>query len=163
MATKLVQGPHSLRNRLLIAAGALAALIAGVLAAERPGSADAAASTGYSVVIISGDGMGPAQRTATQLAKYGYKTQPMDALPEGGLLKTNSILPVTDSAAGVLHYHPRPSPDGKLLLFGSKRNGVRELYVMDLTDRTERKITPLETGHAAMWAHWQPTTKQVAN
>lgn len=100
MATKLVQGPHSLRNRLLIAAGALAALVAGVLAAERPGSADAAASTGYSVVIISGDGMGPAQRTATQLAKYGYKTQPMDALPEGGLLKTNSILPVTDSAAG---------------------------------------------------------------
>ena len=42
MATKLVQGPHSLMNRLLIAAGALAALIAGALAAERPGSADAA-------------------------------------------------------------------------------------------------------------------------
>ena len=100
MASKLVQGKHGLRNRLLIAAGALAAMAAGILAAERPGSADAAPSTGYSVVIISGDGMGPAQRTATQLAKYGYKTQPMDALPAGGLLKTNSILPVTDSAAG---------------------------------------------------------------
>ena len=100
MASRIVHGSHSLRNRLLIIAGALAALAAGILAAERPGSADAAASTGYSVVIISGDGMGPAQRTAIQLANYGYKTQPMDALPEGGLLKTNSILPVTDSSAG---------------------------------------------------------------
>ena len=100
MSSSLVHGSHRVRNRLLIGFGLLGSLAAGIIAAERPDGASAAASTGYSVVVISGDGMGPAQRTATQLAKYGYKTQPMDALPEGGLLKTNSVLPVTDSAAG---------------------------------------------------------------
>ena len=100
MSSSLVHGSHRVRNRLLIGFGLLGSLAAGIIAAERPDGASAAPSTGYSVVVISGDGMGPAQRTATQLAKYGYKTQPMDALPEGGLLKTNSVLPVTDSAAG---------------------------------------------------------------
>ena len=100
MSSSLVHGSHRVRNRLLIGFGLLGSLAAGIIAAERPDGASAAASTGYSVVVISGDGMGPAQRTATQLAKYGYKTQPMDALPEGGLLKTNSVVPVTDSAAG---------------------------------------------------------------
>ena len=56
------------------------ALAAGVSRPNGP-TADAAASTGYSVVVISGDGMGPAQRTATQLAKYGYKTQPWTPFP----------------------------------------------------------------------------------
>ena len=84
MASRLVHGRHSLRNRLLIAAGALAALVAGILAAEQPGSAGAAPSTGYSVVIISGDGMGPAQRTATQQewVRNGNKEAPI--LPTSG-------------------------------------------------------------------------------
>jgi TolB protein len=36
----------------------------------------------------------------------------------------------TDTPAGAMHYHPNLSPDGKWLLFGSKRDGVRQLYVM---------------------------------
>jgi Tol biopolymer transport system component len=65
---------------------------------------------------------------------------------------------LTKSAAGTLHYHPQPSPDGKLLVYGSKRAGVRHLYVMRLADRTERRITNHEAGRAAMWPHWRPST-----
>jgi TolB protein len=63
---------------------------------------------------------------------------------------------LTRAAAGSLHYHPTPSPDGRWLAYGSKRNGIRQLYLMDLADRSERRITMLGKGHAAMWPHWQP-------
>ena len=43
------------------------------------------------------------------------------------------------------------SPDGKLLLYGSKRDGVRQLFVMNLADLSERQLTDLKPGHAAMW------------
>jgi TolB protein len=62
---------------------------------------------------------------------------------------------LTKSPAGTLHYHPQPSPDGDWLAYGSKRNGVRQLFVMHLTDHTEKQITELKTGHGAMWPHWQ--------
>lgn len=66
---------------------------------------------------------------------------------------------LTTSADGTLHYHPQPSPDGKWLLYGSKRDGIRQLFVMRLADRFERRLTDLKSGHAAMWAHWQPVAK----
>lgn len=71
---------------------------------------------------------------------------------------TPGHLPVrlTQSADGALHYHPNPSPDGKWLLFGAKRNGVRQLYIMDLTNFKEKQLTKMRAGTAAMWAHWQP-------
>jgi TolB protein len=62
---------------------------------------------------------------------------------------------LTKSAAGTLHYHPEPSADGKWLLFGSKRDGVRQLFVMQLSDRAEKQITQIPTGRAAMWAKWK--------
>jgi TolB protein len=62
---------------------------------------------------------------------------------------------LTDTPAGTLHYHPQPSPDGRFLVYGSKRDGVRQLYVMDLGDRKERRLTNLVKGRAAMWPHWQ--------
>jgi alkaline phosphatase len=60
---------------------------------------------GGSVIILSGDGMGPAQRTLIQYVNYGNggRTQPMDALPFSGVLGTSPDDPkeaVTDSAAG---------------------------------------------------------------
>jgi Tol biopolymer transport system component len=55
-----------------------------------------------------------------------------------------------------LHYHPQPSPEGKWLVYGSKRDGVRNLFVMNLADRTERTITTNKPGTGAMWPHWQP-------
>ena len=62
---------------------------------------------------------------------------------------------LTETAAGSLHYHPQPSPDGEWLAYGSKRDGVRQLYVMQLIDKKEMRITDLKKGHGAMWAHWQ--------
>jgi TolB protein len=63
---------------------------------------------------------------------------------------------LTDTPAGSLHYHPLPSPDGKWLVYGSKRDGVRQLYVMRLDDKKERRITEVAAGWAAMWPSWQP-------
>ncbi len=63
---------------------------------------------------------------------------------------------LTKTPVGSLHYHPTPSPDGKQLLYGSKRDGVRRLYVMNLADRSEQQVTDQKPGHAAMWPHWQP-------
>jgi TolB protein len=63
---------------------------------------------------------------------------------------------LTDMPAGTLHYHPVPSPDGKWLAYGSKREGIRQLYLMRLDDKQERRLTDLAEGRAAMWPHWQP-------
>ena len=63
---------------------------------------------------------------------------------------------LTHSPEGTLHYHPEPSPDGKWVLYGSRREGVRQLFLMKLSDHHEYRITNLKTGQAAMWAHWQP-------
>lgn len=57
---------------------------------------------------------------------------------------------------GTLHYHPLPSPDGKWLVYGSQRDGVRQLYLMQLDSKQERRLTNLTPGSAAMWPHWQP-------
>ena len=62
---------------------------------------------------------------------------------------------LTNSAEGDLNYHPTPSPDGKWLLFGSKRKGVRQLVLMRLSDHREFQLTNLKTGYAAMWGSWQ--------
>ena len=62
---------------------------------------------------------------------------------------------LTMSAEGSLHYHPQPSPDGKWLVYGSLREGVRNIYVLNLTDRSEKRVTDLKPGHGAMWPHWQ--------
>lgn len=67
-----------------------------------------------------------------------------------------SVTPLTESPADTLHYHPQPSPDGNWLVYDSKRGGVRNLYVMNLTDRTVRRLTDQKAGSAAMWPHWQP-------
>jgi Tol biopolymer transport system component len=63
---------------------------------------------------------------------------------------------LTRSKPGTLHYHPEPSPDGEWLLYGSKRDGVRQLFVLRLSDGAETRVTNLKAGHGAMWAHWRP-------
>ncbi len=67
---------------------------------------------------------------------------------------------LTESKAGVLHYHPQTSPDGRHLIFGSKRLGVRQLFVMDLATKKEKQLTNLKIGEAAMWPHWQKGTAE---
>ena len=63
---------------------------------------------------------------------------------------------LTHSKSGTLHYHPQQSPDGIWLLYGSKRDGVRQIFIMRLSDRFERRLTNLKRGFAAMWPQWQP-------
>jgi hypothetical protein len=48
------------------------------------------------------------------------------------------------------------SPDGHWLLYGSKRDGVRQLFVMRLNDQSEHQVTDRSPGRAAMWAHCRP-------
>jgi TolB protein len=64
---------------------------------------------------------------------------------------------LTRTPSATLHYHPLPSPDGKWLVYGSKRDGVRQLVRRNLQSQTEQAITEQKSGTAAMWPHLQPT------
>ncbi|MHC4879991.1 MAG: TolB family protein [Planctomycetota bacterium] len=66
------------------------------------------------------------------------------------------ITQLTKSPPGTLHYHITPSPDGRWLLYGSKRDGVRQLFVRDMARGLETQLTNLKPGYAAMWPHWRP-------
>lgn len=63
---------------------------------------------------------------------------------------------LTHSAPGVRHYHPKPSPDGEWILFGSDRSGVMQLYVARADGTEAAAITDVPAGHCAMHGHWQP-------
>ncbi len=64
---------------------------------------------------------------------------------------------LTSGEPGTTHYHPQLSPDGGRLVYGSRREGVRQLFVRDLQTDRETQITNLKTGYAGMWPHWQPS------
>ncbi len=83
-------------------------------------------------------------------AKVGEGTELMRVTPNG------RIEQLTHSVASTRNYHPRVSPDGKRMVFGSDASGVRQLYVMRVADRAVHAITQVAPGRAAMWAHWQP-------
>ena len=70
-------------------------------------------------------------------------------------LKGNTVR-LTQSSPGVLHYHPKPSTDGRWLAFGSTRSGTRQLYVMPAEGGEAVPVTFVPPGHGAMWAHWRP-------
>ncbi len=67
---------------------------------------------------------------------------------------------LTETPAGTLHYNPAPSPDGKWLVYGSKREGIRQIYLMRLDEKQERRLTDLAEGRGAMWPRWQPAAKK---
>ncbi len=90
-----------MRARGFIVAGLIACLSVALVLARGGDDTQAATPAGTSVIVLIGDGMGPAQRAATQLARYGLETaQPMDALPVSGSMLTQSTKAITDSAAG---------------------------------------------------------------
>ena len=53
---------------------------------------------------------------------------------------------LTQTPDGSLHYHPHALAGRRWLAYGSKRDGVRQLYVMSLADRAERRLTNLQQG-----------------
>src|SRR5579872_6638096 len=87
----------------------------------------------------------PARPRGTHTARVGKNVELFRVTLDG---KSEQL---TETAAGSMHYHPRPSPDGQWLLYGSKRDGVRQLYLMRLEDRKEYRLTDLKKGHAARW------------
>lgn len=66
---------------------------------------------------------------------------------------------LTRCRSGARNYHPTLSSDGKWLVFGSNRTGVRQLYVMWADGGPAYPITDVKSGWGAMWAHWQPAGK----
>lgn len=83
-------------------------------------------------------------------AQVDNRVELMRAFVEG----TNETL--TQSPPGTNNYHPAVSPDGSMLVFGSTRTGIRQLYVMSVAGDEPRPITNVAEGHAAMWPRWQP-------
>ncbi|MBX3442328.1 MAG: PD40 domain-containing protein [Planctomyces sp.] len=63
---------------------------------------------------------------------------------------------LTESAPGVRHYHPSPSPDGRWILFGTDRSGVMQLYLAGADGSDARPVTDVAEGSCAMHGHWQP-------
>jgi Tol biopolymer transport system component len=84
------------------------------------------------------------------------KSQEVDSVELFRVSREGAKEQLSHSPPGTLHYHPLPSPDGKWLVYGSLREGVRQLYLMDLDNQQERRLTDLTAGSAAMWPHWQP-------
>ncbi len=62
---------------------------------------------------------------------------------------------LTHSAPGVLHYNPKVSPEGAWVMFGSTRDGVRQLWVAKADGRNAQPVTSLTKDHAAYSASWQ--------
>ena len=71
-------------------------------------------------------------------AKVGKNVELFQTTLDGKLTQ------LTKTAEGSLHYHPQLSPDGKSLVYGSLRDGARNIYVMNLADRTEKRDHRLE-------------------
>jgi Tol biopolymer transport system component len=92
-------------------------------------------------------------RSVFYTAQVGRNVELMRATLDG---KTEQL---TETPAGTLHYHPQPSPDGKRLAYGSKRDGIRQVFILHLADRKEQRLTDLAKGQGAMWPHWQPVGK----
>ena len=63
---------------------------------------------------------------------------------------------LTRSEPGVLNYQPTMSADGKLVVFGSTRDGARALYVANADGRAVRAITLPVKGRSQMHPHWRP-------
>lgn len=102
-----MRSPRTARRLLGSATTLLAVAGAGglLLSSTGAGAQDSSVPANRSVVIVNGDGMGPAQRTFLQYVLYGPTgpTQPMDDFPIYGMLRTISADPkeaVSDSAAG---------------------------------------------------------------
>jgi TolB protein len=91
-------------------------------------------------------------------AQFGANVELMWASLEG------EVRQLTRSTEGALHYHPKVSPDGRWLAFGSTRSGTRQLYVRPSDPSSEEAeihaITDLAEGWAAMWPHWQPGPRE---
>jgi len=92
-----------------------------------------------------------------------YTTQVGKCIELFQVTLNGKVTQLTKSPDGWLHYHPQASPDGKWLAYGSRRENVRQLYILRLSDRSEIRISNRKPGEAAMWPHWQPRGLRESN
>jgi hypothetical protein len=86
-------------------------------------------------------------------AKVGPSVELMRVSREGKVER------LTRSERPAVHYHPKPSPDGKWVLFGSTRNeGRRQLFVLPAAGGTPRQVSRVAAAWAAMHGYWRPRT-----
>ena len=86
-------------------------------------------------------------------AKVGQCVELMRVTPDGEKEQlTHSITP------GSLNYQPKPSTDGKWILFGSTSSARRQIYVMPAAGGQAHPITNVGDGWGALWGYWNPTT-----
>ena len=91
----------------------------------------------------------PDSRRLYYAAKVGDAVELLRVSVEG------QVQQLTHSKTGVLHYHPSVSPDGRLVVFGSTRDGARALYVADADGGNVRAVTEPTPSRAQMWAGWR--------
>jgi TolB protein len=90
-------------------------------------------------------------------SRWVYYTAQIDGAVE--LMRVDlegQIQRLSDSDAGVGHYHPTLRSDGAWLAFGATGDGVRQLYVSRADGTQIHPVTQVAKGHAAMHAHWRP-------
>jgi Tol biopolymer transport system component len=75
---------------------------------------------------------------------------------------TGSIEQLTRTENSHLNYHPKFSPDGQWIVFGSNRSGTRQVYVMRAEGGETYPVTHVKPGWGAMWPHWQPLAPTMA-
>ncbi len=85
-----------------------------------------------------------------------YTTKIGDAVELMAVTLDGESVRLTESPAGSFNYHPKQSPDGESLCFGSTRSGTRQLYIMPADGGPPQAITEVAKGHGAMWPHWRP-------
>jgi len=67
---------------------------------------------------------------------------------------------LTHSEPGTWYYHPQPSRDGKWLVCGTKRQGVRQIGLIRTDGGEPNLLTQLELGWGAMWPSWRPESHE---
>jgi len=85
-----------------------------------------------------------------------YTAQVGDSVELMRVSLAGDVQQLTHSPAGTANYHPKVSPDGKLVVFGSTRDGAGAQYVANADGTDIRAITRPTPGRVQMHAYWQP-------
>ncbi len=109
----------------------------------------------YQVYIVRADGS--ESQSVFSTAKVGNNVELFQITLDGVTIQ------LTKTPDGTTDYHTTPSGDGRQLLYGSKGNGIRQLFVMTSADLGETQLTHLKIGFGAMWPHWQPACQTGAS
>ena len=136
----------------ILAAAVLRSFAATASSPDRGDAQEEDSGTTKNVILVIGDGLGPAQRDAIQLATVGpYEGLVMDSLPYEGMVSTNSVDPeafVTDSAAAAT----------------SMASGIKTVNgAVGVTPEGEPVPTVLEQAKAAGKAAGLVTTSQTTD